>query len=444
MIKTETDIIILGGGWSGLIAADILSRKGKRIVLLEKEPELGGLARTLDYKGFKFDIGGHGLFFRNPISISYLKDNFGDVELLQLRKKAKILFNDRYINYPAGLSSIFFLGKKYVMKIILDLISLKRPSYCDNFEKWVLHNYGRCLYEIYFKEYTEKVWGLSCDKLSAFWADERIGKNNPVKSIAKILSYYSDEKDTLPFFYYPRQGIGTLINSLEEKLRNTCVIYKGVNALRVRIGRVGFDSVSFVCGNNEFQISFKELVSSIPIAELVPTLTDIPVGVSNKTAEKIKYRSLILVNLLCSSDMVSKWHWCYFSSKDIFFSRIHEPKFWSKDMAKEGATLLCSEVFCDYGDKYWNMEDGELIKRVKDSLRYKGAPAIDTINDGCVKRIKYAYPFYYKGFETWLNEIKDFLRSFRNMHLIGRNGTHSYFNMEECLQDVIHKTDQLK
>ena len=142
-----------------------------------------------------------------------------------------------------------------------------------------------------------------------------------------------------------------MISSLEEKLRDGCVVYKGVSALRVRIGKVDFNSVSFVCDNNEFQIRFKELVSSIPIAELVPILTDIPVGVSGIIAEKIRYRSLILVNLLCSSDVVSKWHWCYFPSKDIFFSRLHEPKFWSNDMSKKGGTLLCSEVFCDYEDE---------------------------------------------------------------------------------------------
>ena len=112
MIKTDTDIVILGAGWSGLIAADILSRKGKRVVLLEKEAELGGLARTLKYKGFKFDIGGHGLFFRDSASILYLKENFGEAGLLRLRKKAKILFNNRYINYPVDISSVIFWGKK--------------------------------------------------------------------------------------------------------------------------------------------------------------------------------------------------------------------------------------------------------------------------------------------------------------------------------------------
>lgn len=443
MINTDTDIVILGAGWSGLIAADILSGKGKRVIVLEKETELGGLARTIEYKGFKFDIGGHGLFFKDPASILYLKENFGEVGLLRLRKKAKILFNNRYINYPVDASSIFSLGGKYVIKIILDLISLKRTNYCDSFEKWVLNNYGQCLYEIYFKEYTEKVWGLPCDELSSFWADARIGENNLMKSVVRILSYCSDGKDTFSLFYYLRNGIGTLINSLEQKLRDGCIVYKGVSALCIRIGKVDFNSVSFACDNNKFQIRFKELVSSIPIAELVPALADIPIGVSNIIAEKIRYRSLILVNLLCSSDAVSGWHWCYFPTKDIFFSRMHEPKFWSNDMSGRRGTLFCSEVFCDYEDEYWNMDDSELIKKVKDSLKYKGAPAIDTIYDGCVKRIKYAYPSYYKGYETSLNEIKDFLSSFKNMHLIGRNGTHSYFNMEECLKDVRRKMESL-
>lgn len=444
MKKIETDILVLGAGWSGLVAADILSRQNRDVVILEKESEIGGLARTFNLKGFRFDIGGHKLCFHESNGISsYIKNLINHNDLITLKRRVKILFNNKYIDYPITLSSLFSLNKKYILNILLDVLQLKRRLQQNNFEEWVKANYGECLYRIYFKDYTEKVWGEPCNKLSVIWADKRIG--NLSHLFTNIFMSNGGVKETVRFFYYPRQGMEFLIKSLEQRLKDACQIYKNVQINQFLSRNSKLSSLSFVSNKEEFQISFKKVISSIPIKELTSVLPNIPPNISQQVNNGIKYRSLILASFVINKKLVSNWHWCYFPSKNILFSRIHEPKFWSKDMASEDNTLLCTETFCNYGDLYWNMKDEEIINLVQKALKYTGLlNTKDAILDACVKKIEYAYPLHYDGFEKPLNRVKKFLSSFKNLCLIGRSGTHSYFDMEECLNNTQQVIEKLK
>lgn len=439
MQKIDTDILILGGGLSGLLSADLISKTQKRIVILEKERNLGGLAQTIDFNGFKFDIGGHRICFNRKENIDYLKSLVRKDLLVYSKGKIKNFFNNRYVDYPMSLFSLWDIDAKYIINILFDMLRLKKKKRQNNFEEWVISNYGKCLYKIYFKDYTEKVWGESCDRLSSSWADKRIGKNDLFNLIKNILFQDYAVKDVSPFFYYPMKGMGNFIESLSQRLQNTaCHMYKSVCFNSQFCHNNGkLQSISFISDNQTFEIFFNRIISTIPIKELLKILPGLSTETIMGLNREIKYRSLILVNLIVNKKLISNWHWCYFASKDILFSRIHEPKFWSKDMAPLDKTLLCVEIFCNYNDIYWNMKDQELIRQVKNALKNIGRYDIhDNIINGVVKRIEYAYPVHYWGFEQALNRIKNYVNTFKNMHLVGRSGTHSYFDMEECLENV--------
>lgn len=442
----ESDTLILGGGWSGLIAADLLVEKKKNIVILEKEAETGGLARTFSLDGFKFDVGGHGLFIKKNENLSYLKEITKDNELINLKRKVKVLFNNRYIDYPPNITSLFKINKKYIFNILLDMFKYKKIASHNNFEQWVKANYGECLYNIYFKDYSEKVWGKPCNELPITWADKRIGNNNLFKLFKDTFIKIGEHKDSGGFFSYPKHGIGFLSCSLEEKIRkNGCRIYKNALLKQVSVKDDKIASLIFASEGCSFEVLFKTIISSIPIIELIRLFPESLISKVRQHLEAIKYRNLIIASFIVNKKIATNWHWCYFPSKEVLFSRVHEPKFWSMDMApNDDKTLLCTEIFCDYENKWWAAKDEEILRQIEASTRHtKLLNNKDIITQASVKRIEYAYPLYYKGFETPLDKIKDSLGTFKNIHLVGRNGAHAYFDMEECLENVKKTVDSL-
>jgi protoporphyrinogen oxidase len=236
-----------------------------------------------------------------------------------------------------------------------------------------------------------------------------------------------------------------IIKSLEKKLNNSCFVYKNSQLQQFTSSCDKLNSLSFVSDNCDMEVSFKYLFSSLPIIELIKILPcPADAGLSG-IREGLKYRNIILVNLLINSKTIANWHWCYFPSKELIFSRIHEPAFWSNEMSEDSKVLLCAEIFCEYEDEYWSMENSEIFHRTCEGLKLAGL-LIDkgSIIDYCIKKIEYAYPLYYKGFENVLKNAKNALANFSNLRLIGRNGTHSYFDMEECLDDVREKIGTIR
>lgn len=442
MKKIKTEILILGGGWSGLIAAYLLSSKKRDVVILEKEPVLGGLARTFDFKGFKFDIGGHRLFFKNGENIKFVKNIINNSALLFMKRKSKIFFDDTYINYPLDFYSILKINKKYLIKTLFNIFYLRKQFKQENFEDWVKANYGITLYDIIFKDYTEKVWGKSCKELSSSWASKRIGKVSLFNFFKDTFMCDDSPKEKAHYFHFPREGIGHLIESLEQKLKDTCRIYKQIQLEKFLARDNKLNSLYFTLNGYPIEISFKYVFSSIPVIELLKIIPRHLESEFLNVEAEIQYRSLIMVSIVVNKKYISNWHWCYFPSKEVIFSRIYQPKFWSKAMvADDKKTLVCAEIFCNYGDSYWIMDENDLLEYVKKGLRRAGLIGCnDIISDIFTIKIKYAYPLLQCGVERYLNSINKMLNSFKNLRLIGRSGTHSYFDMEECLNDVKGRT----
>lgn len=441
MNTLKTDFLILGGGLSGLLAADFLSGRGENVVLVEKENHFGGLARTLSFNGCRYDIGGHKLSVENYENAVYFRKLLNDNELYSLKRKSKIFFDNKYVNYPINLTSLFNIKKENLLKILFNILSLRKRNdvIIDTFEKWVLANYGDYLYKIYFEEYTKKVWGVPCEKLSSCWADKRIGRNSFAGFFKNILLFRKNKyvKDASSSFYYPKLGIGEIIDSLEQNLKEKSKIYKNVRSVKFLLNGAKLSSMHFIYNSESLNVEFKEVISSIPIKEFVGIMPDVPQDIRQETESGIRYRNLIIVCLEISKKLISDWHWCYFPAKDIIFSRICEPKFWSKYMAPETKTLLCAEIFCEPNDFYWRMNDKDILsKTVRGLMQTRLIDSERLVLDACVRKIDYAYPLTYYGFEKSLDCVKDYINSFSNVTLIGRSGRHSYYDMEECLSDV--------
>ncbi len=436
--KIEVDLLILGAGWSGLLAALLYSREKKgSVLILEKEALFGGLAQTMDIQGFKADIGGHALFFKKKENISFLKEIMREDILILRTRKARIYIEGKYLHYPPNLDFVWKFNKKYLLGILFDLFRFRSGKKISNFEDWVKFHYGETLYRLVFKEYSQKVWGQHCAGLSYSWAENRIGKDGLLNFFLNYFFKKSTVKERDKCFYYPQLGIGSLVTALQSRLSCDVQMTTGVSLVGFSMDGARLSSLRYLSEGNTHEVNFKEIISTIPLTELVPAIPDIPSVIVEEAKNGIRYRSLIMVYLIIDKPIVSDWSWCYFPSEKFIFSRIHEPKLWSESLAPEGKTLLSVEIFCDHMDSRWNMDDALIIGKVKDALKVVGLLSVeDSFVHAQIMRVKYAYPLLYSGFEVPLSRVKDWLNNYINLHLAGRNGTSSYFDMEDCLDDV--------
>jgi protoporphyrinogen oxidase len=445
-VKTiKSDFVILGAGWSGLLAAFFLSRNtNKKVIILEKDTEAGGLARTLENQNFKFDIGGHALFFKEKENICFLRNLVGESSLVLKTSNAKIFLENKYLDYPPTLNSIINMDRRYMLNIIMDMFKLRKSKNNSSFEDWVKSHYGETLYSIIFADYTKKVWGVDCKDLSSSWSHKRIGDNNIFKLFFNFVIKHGVPKECLRYFYYPQEGIGTLVDSLASRLNDNCKLFKGVKIEQFSETNGRISDIKFVCNGQCININFSNAISTIPLSDLISMVPNVPADIAKESINDIRYRSLILIGLSFKRKLISNWYWCYFPSKKIEFSRLHEPKLWSSCLAPEDETFLCSEIFCDYNDIYWKMSDSEITKRVYASLLTSSLIKNgEGFTSSCVHRIRHAYPLCYLGYEGPLRRVKDFLGNYDNLHLVGRNGSHSYADMEECLNDIKDRVSKL-
>ncbi|MFH0754510.1 MAG: FAD-dependent oxidoreductase [Candidatus Omnitrophota bacterium] len=438
MRKIETDVLILGGGWSGLAAADLLKRQGVGVAVVEKENFLGGLARTETFNGFCFDIGGHRLSFRNVDNAAYFQSFFDGRELLDIPRVSKIFFDGTYFDYPLTPASVVIINKRHFWRIVADLLFARRKAVSGNFEEWVIGHYGETLYRIFFKEYTEKVWGVPCDKLSSLWACNRVGGGGALRLLKNLLMNEGGTVEGVSHFKYPRHGMAALIDALTARFEPGADLFRGADIQGFTVDGSRLKSVVFQDQGQPLEISFKKVISTIPLAELLRVLPDFEKKDIFVHQRPVRYRSLVLVSVVVKKEHVARWHWCYFPSKNTIFSRLHEPKFWSSDMSPSSdRTLVCAEIFCDYNDACWQTEDRVLFERVVSGLKSENLVSQDDIpGEYCVRRIQYAYPLHYCGFEKDLDSLKKSLACFSNLSLAGRSGAHAYYDMEECLNHV--------
>lgn len=444
------NVIILGAGLAGLTAGYQLSKAGLNTLIIERDSKVGGLAKTLEHNGFRFDVGGHRFKTDNK-PIEQLVRNLLDNELLEVKRSSKILLRQKYFYYPLQpLNAVFGLGIATASRIILDYaLEQIKPSKTDeqliSLEDWVVRHFGRTLFNIYFKEYSEKIWGIDCQQICKEWVEQRIQGLSLGKAIKNAL-FKSSKKTphTLTSkFLYPPYGIGQISEKLKDEIDKNNRIMTSSNVVRINHNGNKVESVAIKKGGQTYQYGADEFISSIPLARIVHLLHPKPPADILDAASRLRYRDLVIVTVMIDRDRVTDQSWIYIPEQKIPFGRIHEPTNWSASMAPEGKTLLVTEHFCFRGDDTWKASDNELVDRTVENLETLGFIKRDEVTDSVVLRVPHAYPLFELGYATSYKKICDYVETFSNLHLTGRGGLFRYYNMDHTMQSGINVANKV-
>lgn len=425
----DTDIVILGAGLSGLAAAETLSAAGERVILLEKEREAGGLARTVSYKDFKFDLGGHRLYFQDDALAARVEKLLKPEPLLRLKRRSSNFVNGRFLSYPPTLLNGLLYAVPALLKRLRGPGSKPPPE--GSLKGWLHDRFGSGIHDAYFKDYTLKTWGLPTESISSVWAERRIGPMSLKNLFLEMLFMKSASKENTLDFLYPRGGIGGLCAALQKKLPAGAL---RTGAVPLEFGTDGgkIKSVLFEQDGKKRRIACRQVISTIPLTGLATLFKEDPGPAAS--ARGVKYRSLIVLFASMKRKAPLRDHWVYFPEKEVFFSRACELSNWSAAFAGEGGALpITFEVFCDEGDETWRMKDEDLLKETERSLRAMKIFGDFETTEFTAVRLSHAYPLLYAGFEGPLEDLNSALAVYRNLELCGRTGAHSYLDMEECL-----------
>lgn len=439
MQKDETrQVVIIGAGPAGLTAGYELTKHNISPIVLEQYDKVGGLARTENYKGYYFDMGGHRFFSKSEAVNQMWHEVLGD-DFLRRPRLSRIFYQDKFFYYPlkiwnalskVGLWQSILVGFSFIR---WQIFPYKKE---ETFEQWVTNRFGKRLFEMFFKTYTEKVWGIPCTELKAEWAAQRI-KNLDLKTalMSMVVKPGDSVTSLIEEFHYPRLGPGMLWNEVKNQIEQ----HDGkvlLNSTVTRIHRTGnrIDSV-VICqdGVREQTIDGTDFISSMPVSEFIKKLDSVPADVL-EAANKLNYRDFLTVCLVVNKDELFPDNWIYVHSPEVKVGRIQNFKNWSPDMVPDLAkTSLGLEYFCNEGDELWNMSDADLIELAKHELERIGLAKVENVADGCVFRVPKAYPVYDSEYSGYLKTVREFVDGLSNFQTIGRNGLHRYNNQDHSM-----------
>src|SRR5918992_1652223 len=437
--QSGKQVVIIGAGPAGLTAAYELAKLHGNPIVIEKGDKVGGIARTEDYKGFYFDMGGHRFFTKvkevNKTWREVLGDNF-----LRRPRLSRIYYNQKFFDYPLKpLNALAGLGLRQSVLITLSYLKWRLRPYPqeETFEQWVTNRFGRRLFRIFFKAYTEKVWGISCKELKAEWAAQRI-KDLSLKTV--LLSMIVKPKKTIKTlidqFDYPQRGPGMMWNAFKgevEKRGGSIRLNSEVVAIHNGGGKY-IHSVEVACNGHRETIDGTDFISSMPVTEFIKKLDPPPPPEVLQAAEKLKYRDFLTVCLIVNQSDLFPDNWIYVHDPAVSVGRIQNFKNWSPHMVPDDTkTSLGLEYFCNEGDDLWNMADADLIELGRREIEHIGLASAVDIEDGCVFRVPKAYPIYDSEYRDYLAIVKNFVGNLENYQTIGRNGLHRYNNQDHAM-----------
>ena len=444
--------VIVGAGPAGLTAAYELSKHGAPVVVLESDPQyVGGISRTVNYKGFRFDIGGHR-FFSKSREVENLWTEIAGSDLLERPRSSRIYYRGQFFSYPLKpFEALSQLGLSESIRCMLSFCKARLYPTANpkSFEDWVVNQFGRRLFQIFFKTYTEKVWGMSCQEISADWAAQRIKGLSLGSAIKHALLPQRRPKNRkqvvktlIDTFRYPRRGPGMVWERCTEKVRQL----GGEVLLGRRVVGCRFDSASKLwivtarSGNGGLEeYRAENLVSSMPIRELVAQIEPQLPEAALQAARSLRYRDFLTVGLIVHDRDRFSDNWIYIHDPSVQMGRVQNYKSWSPEMVPDAG--YCSyglEYFCFEGDGLWTRSDRELIELAKVEIQKINLAASVDVVDGCVIRQPKAYPVYDDVYREHVNTIRKALsESCPALHLIGRNGMHKYNNQDHAMMTAM-------
>jgi len=443
------DTFVVGAGPAGLTTAYMLAKAGRDVLVIEQDPVyVGGISRTVNYKGFLFDIGGHRFFSKSKEVVALWNEILPD-DFIDRPRLSRIFYKNKFYAYPLkafealrnlGLwqSSLCVASFAYAQAF-----PVKAPR---TFHQWVRNQFGERLFSIFFKTYTEKVWGMGCDEISADWAAQRIKGLSLGSAIMDGLrrSFGTKKKQgsgevaktLIESFRYPRRGPGMMWEAAAEKIK----AFGGDVLMDRKLSLLRYDetqklwTIDVETGSGVHETYHaRNVVSSAPIRELMSSIK--PAPLSTLHARELKYRDFLTVVLIGKSDKPLPDNWVYIHDPSVKVGRVQNFRSWSPDMIPDAiSTCLGLEYFCFEGDGLWTSSEAELIAIAKKEIAHIGLMSPDAIADACVVRQKKAYPVYD---ETYAENVaiirRDLQMSFPTLHLVGRNGMHKYNNQDHAM-----------
>jgi len=433
-------VVVLGAGPAGLTAAYLLSKEGISTTVLEGDTVVGGISRTAQYKGYRFDIGGHRFFTK----ITPVEDLWHEIlgeEFISVPRMSRIHYNGKYFDYPLkAKNALMGLGIFEAVRILASYLRWHWKPYPveENFEQWVTNRFGKRLYEIFFKTYTEKVWGMPCTELRAEWAAQRIQGLSLAKAIlsAASLNRRSTKIKTLIHeFQYPRFGPGQMWETCRDRIRemgNEVLMEHWAHTIEHADGRVQAVVARTPKGDRRFECD--HLISTLPIKGLVEAFSpDVPAPVA-AAGKGLGYRDFLTVALMVEAEDLFPDNWIYIHTPGVKVGRIQNFNNWSKAMVPvPGMTCLGLEYFCFEGDGLWSSADADLVALATRELEALGLARPEQIKDGAVIRMPKAYPVYDSMYRGHLDVIRGFIDPLANLHTVGRNGMHKYNNQDHSM-----------
>jgi len=432
--------VIVGAGPAGLTAAYVLSQAGHAVTVLEGDEVVGGIARTAQYRGFRFDIGGHRFFTKITAVERLWNELLGD-EFITVPRLSRIHYDGRYFDYPLKpANALRGLGLINAIRIVLSYLRARyRPSPVeDNFEQWVSNRFGRRLYEIFFKTYTEKVWGIPCNEIRAEWAAQRIqglSLERAILNAASLTRRASAIKSLLHEFRYPRLGPGQMWEVCRDRIvakGNRVLMQHRVTAVEQVGNRVV--AVRAETPEGERRFAADHVISTTDLRALIGALTPpVPAPVA-AAAAGLRYRDFLVVALMLNRDDLFPDNWIYVHTPGVKVGRIQNFNNWSRAMVPTpGQTCLGLEYFCFEGDGLWSAADADLIALASREIEVLGLAPGSLVRDGAVVRMAKAYPIYDSSYRGHVDAIREFLAPIENLHTVGRNGMHKYNNQDHSM-----------
>ncbi|HYO47018.1 MAG TPA: NAD(P)/FAD-dependent oxidoreductase [Gemmatimonadota bacterium] len=434
--------VVIGAGPAGLAAAHELSILGRDATVLEQDDQVGGIARTVVYRGYRFDIGGHR-FFTKARAIQQLWEEVMGDDFLVRPRLSRIHYNDHFFHYPLKpVEALIGLGPLEALRILASYVRARTFPIEDErtFEEWVVNRFGRRLFEIFFQTYTEKVWGRPCSEIGAEWAAQRIKNLDLVTAVRNALLGARGDGEVVTTlidrFHYPRLGPGMLWERWSERLAERGVeirMQAEVTRLLHRDGRVVAVEARRSDGTTD-RVEGEHFISTMSVRELIRALSPSPPAEVAEAAERLEYRDFLTVVLIVDVEELFPDNWIYIHSPDVRVGRIQNFKNWSPDMVPDASmTSLGLEYFVHEGDDLWSLPDPELIDLGARETARLGLVAEGTVRDGTVVRVRKAYPVYDGGYREALATIRGWLASLENLQLVGRNGQHRYNNQDHSM-----------
>jgi protoporphyrinogen oxidase len=436
---------VLGAGPAGLTAAYVLSLRGVPAAIYEADGAVGGIAKTVEYNGYRFDLGGHR-FFTKFAQVQRLWEEMLGEELLVRPRLSRIYYDGKFLAYPLQARDV--VARLGVLESVLCTLSYFRSRVSptrheiETFEDFATQNFGNRIYDVFFRTYTEKVWGVPGSEIHSEWGAQRIKDFSFWKALLAVLHLTRAKPTTLiEEFHYPRLGPGQMWEAFEVRVGERGIpVHRHHRALAIHHDHSVVEAVTMQHDGRTIEVPVDAVLSSIALSELILILDPAPPQEIVEAAARLRYRSLCLVALVIDREEPFPDNWIYLHDPGVRAGRVQNFGAWSPDMVRPGTTCLGAEYFCFEGDDFWELPDERAVALATEELARIGLLDPDDVVDGVKVRVPKAYPMYVGRYREDVAELRGYLAAFENLKTFGRNGLHRYNNQDHSMWTAILAT----